>query len=160
MTQPPRRPLWAPGLLWSVLCVGGLLQGGCFGGPALTALVCGDGADELDSLRLVVLDDGRVAVGEGVRDLITPEGRRTLPLRLRVPTASTATWLAVEGLFQGVEELRFEVRLTEPEPLSAVPLAVQADCLGVQCVVGQTCLGGRCVPSPEVGTDLPCGADE
>jgi hypothetical protein len=138
------------------LIVGSLIAvaAGCGSGPSLDVEVCGDARASVDALQLTVLDASRAPVGSGLQRLGPADA---LPLRLTVPSGPDAAWLRLQGLFEGLEVLRFERRL-DPMADGPVLVALEGACAGARCVLGQTCLGGVCEPAPETDAAVACEA--
>ena len=90
-----------------------------------------------------------------------PEGSvRHLPHSLDFQPFDGEAWAVVQGLKEGVEVLHYERRVTlktdQPTDLS---LALNNDCLGVTCPLGQTCIGGRCTLAPyEANSQTVCAS--
>ena len=120
----------------------------------MTLEVCGElvAPLEVDALRVSLLDDTReTETFAGVYELGTCdiESSVQLPIEVNLPEQAGAVWIGVQGLADGVEVIRAEVRL-EPPGLgtTVVPLNMVRDCLGVDCSTGQTCVEGECVVTP------------
>lgn len=90
--------------------------------------------------------------------LLCPEDR-LLPLPQTISfkgVESVDAWVVVQGLKDGVEVLSYERRATlSTDVIEQVTMVVDASCIGVRCVLGQTCVKGAC----EIVSDqAPAGA--
>ncbi len=143
--------------------------------------VCGDlqTPDQIDALRLSVLDDSlnelRAAVvelvpreapasesepeGEGDRaDAAEPEEPRSLPITAHLPAVGGTGYLRVQGLLQGVEVARFDLRVYDLENLERAELVLKRNCYGrLSCPLGQTCVEKRCQVAPTPEESPGCG---
>lgn len=96
--------------------------------------------------------DAMIVPDAGVADAGSPMGapERTTAryAEKRVPNPPNA-WIRAQGLSRGVVRVTSEIR---PAGKNRVPLV--ADCLGVRCPIGKTCMGGLCETVP-VGGECP-----
>ncbi|MFU8807057.1 MAG: hypothetical protein ACNA8W_24835 [Bradymonadaceae bacterium] len=123
--------------------------------------VCGNLGvpDELDSLRISILDAERQPMRSGVRELLECPGDRLRPLPQSVtfPPVVGEAWVVVTGLVDEVEKIRFERRINVEGPdFNPVVAILDHACLGFQCPLGQTCVSGRCVVAPYSVSGTSC----
>lgn len=130
----------------------------------MTVQLCGDAPvpQQVDAVRITLLDAQREVRRERVVELLQcPEGTvRRLPHSVDFDPFDGEAWGVVQGLKEGVEVLHYErrVTLTADEPAS-LSLALNDDCLGVTCPLGQTCIGGRCTRAPyEANSQTVCAS--
>jgi len=71
-----------------------------------------------------------------------------LPTSTILPRPSGPGWVRVLVLRGGVELSRSDRRVDDFARLSEVDMVLTADCLPVDCAVGQTCIAGRCELAP------------
>lgn len=98
-------------------------------------------------MRIAVLDAQRQALRAGVRELLECPGDhlRPLPQQVSFQPLETEGWVVVTGLRDEVEVIRYERRINvEERDVNPIIAVLSRDCLGFQCPLGQTCMGGRC----------------
>lgn len=118
--------------------------------------LCGDVLipQDVDSVRVSILDHERQEVRAGVQELVDCPNMRALPITQRINFSAyddTELWVVAQGLRQGVEIMRFERRYRpnqEDQPDGPITLGLTRACLGVFCPLGQTCVQGRCELAP------------
>lgn len=129
-----------------------LLWGGCTGqGDRIEVEVCGAQLEvpaQVDAVRVSVLDRARQELRAGTRELVLCPQDKLLSLPQVVAFDSLDeedAWVVVQGLKDGVEVLRYERRASlSTGVIEQVNMVLAADCLGVQCPLGQTCVEGAC----------------
>lgn len=155
---------------WKSYAIGGaLLIGfatGCLSGPAVSVEVCGDVRvpSEIDTLRLSLSDENGVESYSGVFSLHDFEADggcaddpEALPQTFDLREGTGQMWVAVQGLRDQIEVTRVEARAEFPIRGSIdVVVALTADCLGVSCPFGQTCVTGLCEIAQFGGTPDTC----
>lgn len=125
--------------------------------------VCSDASvpDQIDSIRVSVLDAERQELVAGVRDLVVcPEDRLlTLPQTIVFDGVDAPdAWVVVQGLRDDVVVARFERRVAlSTQESEFVRLGLTAACLGVTCPLGQTCVDGTCEVAPRAEPEGVCG---
>ncbi len=149
------------GLSKRVLGVCCLLSGLAWGcgprGDVIEVKVCGDVVlpEEVDAVRVSVLDAERNELRAGTRELVLcPQDRLlTLPQTVEFEGVDAVNaWVVVQGLKDGVSVMSYERRATLSTSLvEQVTMALTRDCIGVQCTLGQTCVDGQC----EIVTEQP-----
>ena len=93
---------------------------------------------------------------EGVMELLVcPEAKvKRFPQTIKFPPFSGDAWGVVQGLKDGTEILQYERQLDlNHEESTRLQLAVNADCIGIDCPLGQTCVRGDCVVAPHKGDE-------
>jgi hypothetical protein len=123
--------------------------------------ICGDLGvpDDIDGVRLLVLDQERELISSGVRSLVDDQGAPTdsLPVTGSLRSGSGSGWAEVQGLSGGVAVITFGRRVGDLEGTPWVDMVLTQDCLGQDCPLGQTCVAGACILAP-VGDEAPtCG---
>lgn len=154
-----RQHLLGSGLILPLL-VGLLLAStGCPGEPKITVQLCGDWTvpGNLDAVRVSTLSNDRSEeTYAGVFELLQCSASgdatiRSLPTDLAFTAPEAPLWIIVQGLHEGAEVMRTEVRVGKP--LSGdlrVPVRFTLSCGSVECPLGQTCVDGECVVVPFV----------
>lgn len=141
-----------------------LLGAGC-PNTDLEFRVCGDLTvpDDIDGVRLLILDQDRRELHSGVRSLVEGSGdggvtsTTDLPTSASLPNGTGPGWAKVQGLHEGVSVITFERQIGKLEDTATVDMVLTADCLGQECPRGQTCVAGVCILAP-VNADQPsCG---
>jgi len=154
------------------LAVGLALTGGvfaaCLQGPRIQLELCSDlrVPEEIDTMRISLIDEGGHEVSQGlvILDPRSPlpdggcEGElATFPQNLALSGGSGSSWVRVQGLKDGVEIARAEARVEFPvSGESPASVLLSADCLGVHCPAGQTCVTGACEITQFGGTPALC----
>lgn len=126
--------------------------------------LCGDVRipQEVDSVRVSILDAQRQEVRAGVQELVDCPNMRALPINQRINFSAyddTELWIVAQGLRQGVEIMRFERRYRpnqEEQPDGPITLGLTRACLGVFCPLGQTCVQGLCELAPFTNPSSLC----
>lgn len=132
--------------------------------PRVEVTVCGDVGipDEIDAVRVSLLDADRAEVASGVRELVRcPEDElRPLPQVFDFqPVDLVNAWVVVQGLEGDVERVRFERRASlSSDQVELIKMGLTRTCVGIQCPLGQTCVGGECELAPEAEFEGICGA--
>lgn len=141
---------------------------GCMQGPAVRVEVCGDVLvpSEVDSLRISLADAKGVESYSGVYVLASAEDGGAcapvpdaLPQTFELRDGAGEMWLTVQGLRDEVEVTRVQARVEFPvRGTTDVTVALTADCLGMSCPFGQTCVQGQCEVAQFGGTPDVCDA--
>lgn len=154
---------------------------GCFGDPRVRVEICGDVAIPytIDALRLSLRDEGQVEVSGGVFELFSPgeidldggnadagtgDGggclpgeREAFPVDFELRGGAGRMWVSVQGLKDGIEVMKVVARVEFPtQGVADVTVALSADCVGVQCAFGQTCVQEQCEIAQFEGTPDVC----
>lgn len=124
--------------------------------------VCGDVQvpQQIDALRVVVLDESGTEIRSGVRSLLEcPEDVvRPLPQRFEFQTTPDRGIVVAEGLSDEVVIARARVRANFNAG-DTIDIAVNASCIGAQCPSDKTCIDGMCEFIPSADSDLlGCGS--
>lgn len=127
----------------------------------LQVQLCGDVLipQEVDSVRVSVLEANRQEVRSGVQELVDCTQLRALPLSRRINFTSyddSELWVVAQGLRQGVEIMRFERRYRPSQEQEVVELGLTRACLGIFCPLGQTCIQGLCEQAPFTSPSSLC----
>ena len=151
-------------MIGGVLLIGS--ASGCLSGPAVSVEVCGDirVPSEVDTLRLSLSDENGVESYSGVFSLHDfqddggcADDPEALPQTFDLREGTGQMWVAVQGLRDQIEVTRVEARVEFPIRGSTdVVVAMTADCLGVSCPFGQTCVAGLCEIAQFGGTPDVC----
>lgn len=154
-----------PSTLSAAICVGfvallGLVACDDTSGQ-LQVQLCGDVLipQEVDSVRVSVLDANRQEVRAGVQELVDCTQLRALPLSGRINFTSyddSELWVVAQGLRQGVEIMRFERRYRPSQEQEVIGLGLTRACLGIFCPLGQTCIQGLCEQAPFTSPSSLC----
>lgn len=159
---------------WVGLAAGALVAlsaSGCTGDPVVRLHVCGDARvpEDLDAVRVSLLDETGQEIFSAVKELFVPEGAadagapgpdggappdggactpgsaEVLPLVFDLHDGQGRMWVVVEGLKDGVPVVRYDAQADQPvRGVADVYAAFSQDCVGVRCAYGQTCAAGRC----------------
>ncbi len=130
----------------------------CTGDPdGMSVEVCGDIAvpDELEAIRIHLLNEEREILHSGVRDLlICPEDRiRPLPQTVNFREIDESVALVeIIALYEGVAITSTERRV---ESFGDFRVSLSESCRGSQCSLGQTCIVDSCEFTP-TGSDETC----
>lgn len=143
--------------------IGALMVLGCGPrGDLIQVQVCGDVMlpDEIDAIRVSVLDEARNELRAGTRELVLcPEDRLlTLPQTVEFGGVESAdAWVVVQGLKEGIEVMRYARRASlSTSVVEQITLVVDRECLGINCVLGQTCVAGECEIVSEQAPEGAC----
>ena len=123
--------------------------------------VCGDVQvpQQIDALRVVVLDESGTEIRSGVRSLLEcPEDVvRPLPQRFEFQTTPDRGIVVAEGLSDEIVVARASVRANFNGE-NTIDIAINASCIGARCPSDQTCIDGMCEFIPSADSDLlGCG---
>jgi hypothetical protein len=122
----------------------------------VTVRVCGDlePPDDIDAIRVVILDESGNEVRSGVRPLVQcPEDTlRMLPQRFEFRTVPDEGSVVAQALSDEVVIAGARVRSTFERP-STIEVAIESSCIGAQCGEDETCIDGACefAPTEESG---------
>lgn len=124
-------------------------SGGCLdtSDTPLTVVACTslDSTTTIDAMRIALLDSDLQTILDGVY-MLEAHDKRRLSTELQAP--SNTSWVRVEGLVDGVSQIRFERRIDNPKNLQPVEMPLTQGCYGVACRSGQTCVTGACTIAP------------
>lgn len=88
-----------------------------------------------------------------------PTPNLSLPVSTDLDQGTGSGFAVVEGLLEGRVVARFDRRVLAFENTDFVELPLNADCYGMICPAGQTCVDGGCEEAPEVGEAPRCTGD-
>jgi hypothetical protein len=102
--------------------------------------------DDIDSVRVVIYDQDRTPLRQGVRELWTCPGPtlHRFPQTIKFEPAEGEVFIEVQGLKQGAPVMRSELRTTFNADNNTATVSLTQACLGVTCAAGETCVQGEC----------------
>lgn len=110
--------------------------------------LCGDLSvpEDIESVRVVVYDQDRNPLREGVRELWTCPGPtlHRLPQTLEFEPVSGDVFVEVQGLKEGVPVIKAELRTTLGNDGADATVSLERSCMGANCAAGETCVDGKC----------------
>lgn len=110
--------------------------------------LCGDLSvpEDIESVRVVIYDQDRTPLREGVRELWTCPGPtlHRLPQTLEFEPVSGDVFVEVQGLKEGVPVIKTELRTTLGNDGAEATVSLERSCMGANCAAGETCVDGTC----------------
>ncbi len=110
--------------------------------------LCGDLAvpEDIESVRVVIYDQNRSPLREGVRELWTCPGPtlHELPQTLEFEPVAGDVFVEVQGLKEGVPVVKSELRTTLSADATEATVSLERSCMGARCAAGETCVDGEC----------------
>lgn len=110
--------------------------------------LCGDLSvpDDIESVRVVIYDQDRTPLREGVRELWSCPGPtlHRLPQTLEFESVSGDVFIEVQGLQEGVPVIKSELRTTLANNSADATVSLERSCMGANCAPGETCVDGEC----------------
>jgi hypothetical protein len=110
--------------------------------------LCGDLSvpDDIDSVRVVIYDQNRAPLRQGVRELWSCPGPtlHRLPQTLEFDPVEGDVFIEVQGLKDGAPVIRSELRTTYGAETEAATVSLTQACMGARCAAGETCIEGKC----------------
>jgi hypothetical protein len=146
----PRKLIFA-GLLAAAIP---LLSSGCTSDEANAVVeLCGDLSvpDDIESVRVVIYDEDRTPLRQGVRELWTCPGPtlHRLPQTFEFDPVEGDVFIEVQGLKEGAPVMRSELRTSfaagsNETTNNKATVSLTKACMGVRCAAGETCVQGKC----------------